>query len=98
MHFQRSEILISSELSGGMCVVLPIIIGNEVAVSTPQTSDLKPANDVKLSIVCLFPCTVTFPEGKWHCIGAEWRQMNEQRGKKGIRVRDSPKLTGKGDM
>lgn len=55
--------LISSELSGGMCVVLPITVGNEVAVSIPQTSDLEPANVIKLITGCLFPCTVTFSRG-----------------------------------
>ena len=63
MHFQHSETLISSELSGGMCVVLPIIIGNEVAVSIPQTSDLEPTNIIKLITDFLSPCTVPFSRG-----------------------------------
>lgn len=61
MHFQHSEPLISSELSGGMCIVLPIIIGNEVAVSIPQTSDFEPADVIKLNTD--FPCTVPFSRG-----------------------------------
>lgn len=77
-----------------MHVVLPIIVSNEVAVSTSQTYDLKPANDIKLIIICLFPCTVTFSRG--NVILGWGGRMSKKCRKRGIGVGDNPKLNGKG--